>query len=382
MDYSSSASLPNQLVIDIIDSGIGMPADKLETIFEAFAQADSSVARQFGGTGLGLAISRRFARALGSDIVVHSEIGTGSVFTVGIDPGPLNGVKLISAEEALVDHEAASPATKESWRFSSGRVLVVDDGDENRELVKIVLGGAGLQVEDAKNDQVGVDKAMAQAFDVILMDMQMPVMDGRTATMFLREQGMQTPIIAMTANAMKGFEKECFEAGCTGYLTKPVDVDLPIKTLADLLGGERTQAEEPVEPHGSSLTPQVAASDIPDVSSVVSSLADGNPRFHAIIQRFVVRLEEQLGEIERAWGSRDFDQLANLAHWLKGSAGTVGFDAFTEPAQTLEALSNDRNESGIDAAIRELRRLAQAIVVPGAAERTEPIPAPGPVSQA
>ena len=374
-----SSNEASQLVIDIIDSGIGMPADKLETIFEAFAQADSSVARQFGGTGLGLAISRRFARALGGDIVVRSEIGTGSVFTVSIAPGPLNGVKLLSAAEALVDEEVASTAIKECWRFSSGRVLVVDDGEENRELVKIVLGEAGLHVEDAENGQVGVDKAMAQAFDVILMDMQMPVMDGRTATIFLREQGLQTPIIAMTANAMKGFENESLEVGCTGYLTKPVDVDLLIETLADLLGGERVETDEPEDLRGSPLTPQVMSSDSPAVSPVVSSLADSDTRFHAIIQRFVVRLEEQLGEIERAWGSRDFDQLASLAHWLKGSAGTVGFDAFTEPAQTLEALSKERNEGGIDAVIRELRRLAHAIVVPGAEEGAEHVPAPNTV---
>ncbi len=362
----------SQLAIDIIDSGVGMPEDKLETIFEAFVQADTSVTRQFGGTGLGLAISRRFARALDGDITVRSEIGKGSVFTVTIDPGPLADVKLLDAEEALVAEEGASAASQKQWRFSSGRVLVVDDGEENRELLKIVLGDAGLHVEEAENGQVGVDKAMAEAFDVILMDMQMPVMNGRTATKLLREQGLQTPIIALTANAMKGFEKECLEVGCTGYLTKPVDLDALIGTLADLLGGEHTEADEPEAP----LAAQATRSDTPAQPPVVSSLADSNPRFHAIIQRFVVRLDNQLGEIDRARESRDFDQLASLAHWLKGSAGTVGFGAFTEPAKTLETSSKDRDEGGIDAAILELRRLAGAIVVPGAEDSAEDAPAP------
>ncbi len=363
-----SSNEVSRLVIDIIDSGTGMPEDKLETIFEAFVQADSSVTRQFGGTGLGLAISRRFARALDGDIVVRSTLGKGSVFTVTIDPGPLADVKLIDAEETRVAEEGGSVASEVRWRFPAGRVLVVDDGEENRELLKIVLGDAGLQVEVAENGRVGADKALAQAFDVILMDMRMPVMDGRAATSLLREKGLQTPIIALTANAMKGFEKECLEVGCTGYLTKPIDVDGLIEKLADLLGGERAQARETEDS-------EAASRDTPAQPPVVSSLADGNPRFQAIIQRFVVRLENRLGEIARARESRDFEELASLAHWLKGSAGTVGFDAFTEPAQALEALSEDRDEDGIDLVILELRRLAAAIVVPGSKDSTVDAPA-------
>ena len=207
-----------RLCIDVIDSGIGMPPEALEAIFDPFVQADSSVTRRFGGTGLGLAISRRFARLLGGDIVVESAPGSGSTFTVAIDPGPLDGVRLLEPREAMaVSQEAAGDGSGE-WRFPPARVLVVDDGEENRELLQLVLEEVGLEVEGAENGRVGVDKARSGRFDVILMDMQMPVMDGYTATSVLRQEGLETPIIALTANAMKGFERECLEAGCTGYL--------------------------------------------------------------------------------------------------------------------------------------------------------------------
>ena len=194
-----------RLAIDVIDTGVGMRQDKLENIFEAFVQADSSVARHFGGTGLGLAISRRFARALGGDVVVRSEVGEGSVFTVLIDPGPLADVGFIDAEIALSKDEDTDEARQGRWQFPPARVLVVDDGEENRELIDIVLGDVGLQVESAENGKVGLEKATSMPFDVVLMDMQMPVMDGRKATRLMREQGLQIPIIALTANAMKGF---------------------------------------------------------------------------------------------------------------------------------------------------------------------------------
>ena len=129
------------------------------------------------------------------------------------------------------------------------RVLVVDDGEANRELVRLVLEEVGLTVAGAENGQIGVDMASRESFDVILMDMQMPVMDGFTATRTLRRKGMKLPIFALTANAMKGFEREVMEAGCTGYLTKPVDIDALLQTLGELLGGRKVQASaEPRQP--------------------------------------------------------------------------------------------------------------------------------------
>jgi CheY-like chemotaxis protein/HPt (histidine-containing phosphotransfer) domain-containing protein len=220
-------------------------------------------------------------------------------------------------------------------------------------------------VEGAENGQVGVDRARSGRFDVILMDMQMPVMDGYTATSTLRQEGLETPIVALTANAMKGFERECLEAGCTAYLTKPVDLDALVEELARLLGGERKSgAPDETPPEGAAAPERAEQEWTGEDTPLVSRLAS-NPRFHATIEKFVCRLEEKLEAMQACWDSRDFEELARLAHWLKGSAGTVGFDAFTGPAKTLELLAKERKEGEIEASISELRHLAERLVVAG-----------------
>jgi PAS domain S-box-containing protein len=363
-----------QLSIAVKDSGIGMPAEKLDTIFDPFTQADTSVTRQFGGTGLGLAISRRFAQALGGDISVHSELGKGSIFTVTVDVGPLDGIPQLEPQQVLTVSEEPVSDRQARWQFPPARVLVIDDGDENQELLSLVLEEAGLQVEGAENGEVGVRKALQEAFDVILMDIQMPVMDGYTATRQLRQHGLQTPIIALTAHAMRGFEQDILAAGCSRYLTKPIDIDSLIQTLAGFLGGEPSESDAAETVPAGSTADRAPQCELAMVASpLVSRLSTQNPRIRAIIEKFVERLDEQLGAMTQAWNDRDFDELANLAHWLKGAGGTVGFDAFTKPAANLEQLAKAKSEVQIEDAIIVLRQLADRIVV-SADEDTETTP--------
>ena len=357
-----------RFAIDVVDNGIGIAADKVDAIFDPFTQADSSTTRKFGGTGLGLAISRDFARLMGGDIVATSELGKGSVFHASFDPGALDGVNFLQPEEALAASEEAVDSSHVAWQFNAGRVLVVDDGEENRELVTLVLEEAGLTVEGAENGQVGLDKGRQGDYDVILMDIQMPVMDGYQATTALRQAGVDTPVFALTANAMKGFEEKCLAAGCTGYLTKPVDIDLLLDTLGKLLGGDRRKIEDA----------EVAATDNWDDdagaasefdgaadSPIVSRLAGGGPRIQSTIAKFIIRLDDKLDEMEKCWQQRDFEGLAALAHWLKGSGGTIGFDDFTEPARNLETLAKAGSEDGVAVTLQELRELSRRLEVPG-----------------
>jgi len=367
------------LTIDVVDTGVGVPQDKLESIFEPFTQAESSTTRRFGGTGLGLTISRKFARALGGDIVAHSVLGQGSVFSVTLDPGPLAGVRMLQPEAALARSQEAALAEATAWQFPPARVLVVDDGEENRELVRLVLEEVGLRVSQAENGKVAVDMAGSEAFELILMDMQMPVMDGYTATRLLRERGFKPPIIALTANAMKGFEQTVMQAGCSHYLTKPIDIDLLLQTLAGLLQGQRVAAKPraevraeprfveagPVEPVNVAATApaprpvRLAVGGAP----VVSRLAD-HPRLRAVVRKFALQMPERMRAIEDAWEARDYTTLAGLAHWLKGSGGTAGFDAFTTPARTLEQFAKASDEANIAPAIAQLRGLVDCIVPP------------------
>ena len=366
--YFTQAAPKPLVAIEISDSGIGIAADKLDGVFDPFTQADSSVTRKFGGTGLGLTISRRFARALGGDIVVTSELGKGSTFKVTLDTGALDGVRMLLQEEfsSLV---GANTGDQSRWIFRPASLLIVDDGPENRELLKLVLSDTGLRVSEAENGSVAVEMARAHPYDVILMDMQMPVMDGYSATRTLRTEGVKTPIIALTANAMKGSEKAVMDAGCSGFLTKPVNIDQLLQALAKLLDGKRVEApaREATRATPARLatpSPAVSAGEGESTGPLVSRLA-GNERLVPAVRRFAGRLREQLDALEAAARNEDFVQVADLAHWLKGAGGTVGYDAFTEPAARLEQSAKDKLAAEVDATLRELRGLAQRLVVPG-----------------
>lgn len=355
-----------QLVITVEDSGIGIADDKLELIFDPFVQADSKTTKRFGGTGLGLAISRKFALALGGNIVASSQLGKGSCFTLSLPTGSLEGIALLDPETVMAGQLKPEAAQQTRWEFPQSRVLVVDDGAENRELVSFLLEEAGLVVDQAENGQVGADMALANDYETILMDVQMPVMDGFTATRFLREQGMMKPIVALTANAMKGFEQQCLEAGYTAYLSKPIEVDRFMNYMADLLGGKlivEQDAEgqqchdEPVETSG----PSTATAD---ALPLVSSLPLDNPKFRDLVSRFSDRLEDQLQAMKKAFETGNLAELADLAHWLKGAGGTVGFDDFTKPAAELEIAAKEGDLERGARVLATLRNLVARVLIP------------------
>jgi PAS domain S-box-containing protein len=353
---SRPAAEPPKLVVEISDTGIGIPTDKLETIFDPFTQADSSITRQYGGTGLGLAISRRLAEQLGGGITVESEVGRGTTFICQFGVGSLDDVPFVDRPEREVKAVPAA-AAKTAPSLRNYRVLVVDDGDTNRKLVRLLLGRAGAQVEQAENGQQAVERALAESFDLILMDMQMPIMDGYTATQKLRSRGLTIPIIAMTANAMKGDDTKCREAGCSGYIPKPIDQDLLLSTVARSLVGDAS----PAPARAVAVAAHAAGSQQP--GTVTSTLPTDDPEFLEIVQQFVVRLNEKIGAMQAALANGNLKELAQLAHWLKGTSGTVGFLPFIEPAQRLERLAREGHSQGLRETITELQDMAGRIVV-------------------
>lgn len=230
-----------RLVFHVDDTGAGMSHESMARLFEPFTQADASTTRRFGGTGLGLAIARSLARMLDGDITVVSTLGVGSTFSLSVGTGPLHDVAFIERfEEARRPQE--SGAARDSQAQLSGSILLVEDGLDNQRLISFLLKRSGASVTIAGNGQEGVDAALEACkrgtpFDVILMDMQMPVMDGYTAARTLRAQRYSGPIIALTAHAMIGEMERCIASGCDAYLSKPINRALLLRTLAERMNG-------------------------------------------------------------------------------------------------------------------------------------------------
>jgi PAS domain S-box-containing protein len=353
-----------RLTLDVTDTGIGIASDKLDAIFEPFVQAEASTTRQFGGTGLGLAISRRFARALGGDITVTSVPERGSTFHVTLDTGPLDDVAWLAPAALAAAHgRVADTPEHGTWRFPARRVLVVDDGAENRELVRVVLEGAGLQVVEARDGAMALEQVERTRPDLVLMDVQMPVMDGYTATRCLRERGCHLPVLALTANAMKGFEAEIAAAGFTGYLTKPVDIDGLLAELARHLGGERLAAPALADARAPAPARMPVGAPAADGPPIVSRLA-GHARLVRVVRTFGQTLPEKLQAMDAALAAGRLDELAALAHWLKGAGGTVGFDEFFEPARQFEQHARAGRLPELADSLRELHGLAARLVIP------------------
>ena len=358
-----------QLMISIMDTGPGIAPEKVEAIFDPFVQADSSVTRRFGGTGLGLAISRRITAGLGGSLSVQSELGRGSTFTATIDTGPLTGIRLLDgfSAEGVMHHEEHADDSEVS--LSDAEILLVEDGEDNQKLISLVLRRAGATVSTASNGATGVEQATSHNFDLILMDMQMPVLDGYAAARILRERGVAVPIIALTAHAMKGDEEKCRAAGCSGYLTKPIAVNLLVQAVSRALtqAGRAQPGRTSPDPDPPPSAPESPPSELPaHCEPLVSSLSAEDPELCDLVEEFVERLPDQLDAMLHAWTTGDLSQLARLAHQLKGSGGSMGFAAFTLPAKRLETLAKDGQLDQIEDALEEIANLiARIAAAPG-----------------
>jgi two-component system CheB/CheR fusion protein len=232
---SLRASMPEEgrLQIEVEDTGIGIDTDQLERLFRPFEQGDGSTTRRFGGAGLGLAIGRRLARAMNGDLTAERTPGPGSRFVLTI------AAPRVHAESPLprVRHE---PRSDSELPLASKRILIAEDGADNQRLLKIVLTRAGASLTLVEHGEAAVSASDAatgsgEPFDLIIMDMQMPVMDGYDATRTLRFKGVSTPILALTAHAMTGAKEECLNAGCTDYMSKPIDRHELVKLCRQLI---------------------------------------------------------------------------------------------------------------------------------------------------
>jgi len=320
---------------EIEDTGIGMDPHTLSRLFTPFTQADSSTSRRYGGTGLGLALTRRLADLLGARVEVRSELGRGSTFTVLLGPGAA------ATSPAADEPPRSAPARPgESVRLGC-RILVAEDSRDNQELIAHILRAAGAEVVVASNGRAACERVAEAAarrhpYDLVLMDVQMPELDGLEATAAIRAEGHRVPIVALSAGTSRDEQQRCLAAGCDAFLSKPIDRRALVAMVAQ---------------HTNALPPIVAQLDTQD-----------DEYLEELAREFAGRLPEVIDALARAIASNTAEA-RRMAHKLKGSAGSFGYPEVSACVARLEQLLvRGAEEEQLAEPVDELRWLGARVV--------------------
>ena len=346
----------HRLRFDVVDTGIGMTEEQRGRLFEPFVQADCSTTRRFGGTGLGLAISRRLARLLGGDVTVFSTPGSGSTFRVEIDPGCLEGVPFVeNPSEILSDADAPDCTEWESLRLDC-RILLAEDGPDNQLLISKFLRSRGAEVVIAENGQLAVEQALQEwqserPFDVILMDIHMPILDGLDATRRLRQAGYDRPIIALTANAMSGDQQKCLTAGCDDYAVKPIQRQKLISQIVGQCQRRHITSTSNVPTKSKSMNDivrRVSSSNLMDRTLALERMGGDAELLKDVLRLFTEHAPRWLEEAQLALHADDGKTLKRLAHTVKNAADNLGARSIVNLAQSLEEQAEKSDLTSLD----------------------------------
>ena len=326
----------NKLSINVVDTGIGLSQAQINKIFNPFAQADTSTTRQYGGTGLGLHLSKELAKKLGGNITVESTQDVGSSFLLTITTGNITG-KFVSCMPDI-NRDKKQSIIDNTNKKVVGNVLLAEDNVDNQRLVSMYLKMLGADVIIANNGKEAIELTSSDSFDLILMDMQMPIMNGLDATQYLREMGYTKPIVALTANAMKEDVDACYAVGCDDFIHKPISQQKFSSCIVKYLK-ENKNIEESVHP-------------------IESSLLSDEPEMLDLIQRFVVKLPKYIEIISGNYKSKSWGDLRRSVHDLKGTGGNYGFDELYKLMQNIEFELTKENFNAIEPLINKLENLS------------------------
>jgi len=320
------------MTFDVIDTGIGLSPEQQSKLFQAFSQADASTTRKFGGTGLGLVIAAQLAEKLGGGVTLRSTEGVGSTFTVRIATGELAESDMTAAEPETIQTEIPEKAAATTL---SGHVLVAEDGADNQKYISYILQKANVRCTVVENGALAVEALKKSEFDLVLMDMQMPIMDGYTATNLLRKQGCTLPIIALTANIMKSDVEKCLAAGCTDFLGKPFERKAFLEKLSAYL--------KTMESDSAAMDAEIEDEDI-----------------IPIVLTFIDRLPARIRELDTAFQAGNFSEIAEIAHRLR-PANMFGYPTLGNTAGLLEKSAEEGATEKVGELIEQMRTMSKRI---------------------